>query len=82
MTATPPPTEDHDDDNEKRPKEVTMTTNTITITFTTDRPLTDDEVDSLITTLFAQVEEPQVDDGNEYVDATYTTSGIGIVHGC
>jgi hypothetical protein len=45
-----------------------MNTYSIKITFTTNRPLTDDELGLLYFQVMAQVEEPVDEDGN---DATY-----------
>jgi hypothetical protein len=50
-------------------------TNTITIKFAADRVLTQQEIDNLANALYAQVQEPADEFGD---DETYTTSDIEI----
>lgn len=62
-----------------------MTTHTITISFTTDRPISELEKDTLVHMIALQVEEPVVyndeDTSLEWLDdATYTTSDVAISH--
>jgi hypothetical protein len=48
---------------------------TISLTFTTDRPLSDIEVDTLKSLVIAQIEEPVTEDGD---DVDYTTNLIEV----
>jgi hypothetical protein len=48
---------------------------TINLTFTTDRPLSDIEVETLKSQLIAQIEEPVTEDGD---DVDYTTNLIEV----
>lgn len=48
---------------------------TINLTFTTDRPLSDIEVDTLKSLVIAQIEEPVTEDGD---DVDYTTNLIEV----
>jgi hypothetical protein len=61
----------------ERPKEKRqeMSNNiyTISLTFTTDRPLSDIELETLKSQLIAQIEEPVTEDGD---DVDYTTNLI------
>jgi hypothetical protein len=50
-----------------------MNTYSIKITFTTNRPLTDDELGLLYSQVLAQVEEPTDEDGN---NATYEVQSL------
>lgn len=51
----------------------------ITIKFESDRELTQAEIDSLLTTVVVQVEEPAIEDGdNGYVEAEWESSNITI----
>jgi hypothetical protein len=63
-----------------------MTVNhTITFTFKTDRPITEDELGTMIDRMTLEIEEPQVLNTDEasldyYVDADFTTTDIGVQH--
>ena len=57
-----------------RQVEKLMNIYSINIIFTTDRPLTENELDLLRYQVFAQVEEPTDEEGN---DAEYTTQLLG-----
>jgi hypothetical protein len=46
----------------------------INLVFTTDRPISEDELDTLRSLVMAQIEEPVTADGD---DVDYTTSLIG-----
>ena len=59
---------------EKR-KEMSNNIHTISLTFTTDRPLSDIEVDTLKSLVIAQIEEPVTADGD---DVDYTTNLIEV----